>query len=103
MATYLELYTLQSDAPLLQRVTSALNISAVTIFEESPTVINHDRRVLFAKAVTRATLGSDMQLSMLKFLLGKFNAMTVANIQASTDAQIQTAVDNAINLFATGF
>ena len=103
MATYVELYTLQSDATLLQRVTSALNISAVTIFEEPAAVVNHDRRVLFAKAVTRAILGSDMQLSMLKFLLGKFNAMTVANIQASTDAQIQTAVDAAINLFATGF
>jgi hypothetical protein len=103
MATYVELYTLQSDATLLQRVTSALNISAVTIFEESTATVGHDRRVLFAKEITRAPLGDNIQISMLKFLLGKFNAMTVANIQASTDAQIQTAVDAAINLFATGF
>lgn len=103
MATYVELYTLQTDATLLQRVTSALNVACVAIFEESSSILGHDRRVLFAKAIVQSPIGGIVQTSMLKFLLGKFNTQTVASIQASTDAQIQTAVNAAIDLFATGF
>jgi NADPH-dependent 7-cyano-7-deazaguanine reductase QueF-like protein len=103
MATYLELFALQSDATLLQKITSALNIASVTIFEELVSTPGHDRRVLFAKTVVSNNGNTTVQLAMLKFLLGKFNTSTVAQIQAVTDAQIQTAVNNAIDLFATGF
>lgn len=101
MATYVELFTLQSDATLLQRVTSALNVASVTVFEESGSTPGHDRRVLFAKAIVSNQTNTAQ--AMLKFLLGKFNANTVAQIQGATDAQLQTEVNAAINLFATGF
>jgi hypothetical protein len=101
MATYVELFTLQSDATLLQRVTSALNIASVAIFEEALSVPGHDRRVLFARSITLSTNGTAQ--AMLKFLLGKFSTLTVAQIQGATDAAIQTSVNDAINLFAVGF
>lgn len=101
MATYTELFTLQTDTPLLQRVSTAVLVASVAIYEESTSTLNHDRRVLWAKMVTK-NLPVEAN-AILLFLLGKFNTMTVAGIQNSTDAQIQTAVNNAVNLFAVGF
>lgn len=101
MATYVELFTLQTDATLLQRVNTAVLVSAVAIFEESPSTPNHDRRVLWARAVAIDTVPT--ATGMLKLLLAKFKALTVANIQSSTDATIQAQVDAAVNLFAVGY
>jgi hypothetical protein len=101
MATYLEIFTLESDATLLQRTNTAVLIAAVTVYEESAATINHDRRVLWARAVNLDI--NTAAAAMLKFLLAKFNASTVAVIQATTDAQLQSAVNVAVDLFAKGF
>lgn len=101
MATYADIYTLQSNTALSQRVSTALLVSSVAIYEENPATVNHTARVAWARY---AALNMDLATAaMFKFLLGKFVNMTVTNIQNSTDAQIQTVVDNAVNLFATGF
>lgn len=96
MATYVELYTLRSDATLLQRISTALTVATNTIRLEAINVPNHSNRVAWAQQVIRDP--DTFAQRTLSLLLAINKDSSVAQIQGVTDTVIQTAVDNLVNL-----
>lgn len=100
MATYLELRQLFAEGRLKNRIEVACIVAAETIRTEDVGTTNHANRLLWAKrAFTNPNSIRDM---MLKALLAVNKDATVANIQAVTDAALQTQVEAAVDLFADG-
>lgn len=100
MATYQELYDLANDASLLNKVTTAVVMACEAIRTEAAGTTNHANRLLWAKA---AMLNPTIYaLPMLRAALAQNAALTKANIQSATDAALQTAITNVIDIFATG-
>lgn len=100
MATYAELYDLRTDSAIKNRVITACIIAAETIMLELDTVENHANRLLWAKDVFANPAAEANRMYMA--ILAANNTLTVAQIQAATDAGIQTNVDDHVNLFADG-
>lgn len=100
MATYTELYNLGSDSALRNRVTVACMVAANSVRVEDPGTTNHANRLLWAKQVFEHPEYEGAR--MLRSLLAQNAGATVAQIQAATDAAIQTAVNNTIDIFAVG-
>lgn len=100
MATYTELRGLINDPTLKDKISVALLIAAETIRTEDPQTTNHANRVKWAKKVLQDPDGNADD--MLRALLAQNASLTVAQIQGVTDANLQTAVNNAVNLFADG-
>lgn len=100
MATYVELYALQNDSTLRNRVRVACLIAAEAVMAEDAGTANHANRLLWAKSVFEYPAVEAER--MLMAALAANNAATVAQITGATDAQLQTVVNNHVNLFATG-
>lgn len=100
MALYQELYDLCNDSSLKNRTAIACVIAANAIRTEAGATANHANRLLWAKAALANPVGEAAR--MLPAVLAQNVASTVAQIQAATDATLQTAVNNAVDLFATG-
>lgn len=100
MATYAELFDLLNDAALRNKVAVAVMIAADTVRQEDPGTTNHANRLLWAKDAL--TNPKTMAQRMYPALLAVNNTLTVAQIQGATDAGIQSTVNNAIDIFATG-
>lgn len=100
MATYNELFSLRANDDLRNRIAVACVVQAETIRTEDDGTANHANRLLWAKQVFADPIGEAAR--MLWAILAQNKALTVAQITAATDAQIQTAVGNAVNVFATG-
>ena len=100
MATYLELFDFFSNSTLRNRIAVASLIAAETIRTESGATVNHINRLIWAKGAF-ASPGQEAE-RLLKAILAANSGLTVAQINAVTDAQLQTAVNNAIDVFATG-
>jgi hypothetical protein len=101
MALYTELYQLAlSDSTLRSRATVACVIAANTVRTEDPGVANHANRLLWAADALKhpAAWGERMLWAALAQNAGS----TVAQIQGASDATLQTAINNTIDLFATG-
>lgn len=101
MASYVELHKLAlEDSVLRNRITTACIIAAEEIRSEDPGIANHANRMIWSKNVfAHPVVESDR---MLWAALAANRTLTVAQIQGATDAGLQTAVNNAVNLFATG-
>jgi hypothetical protein len=101
MATYTELYQrMFADGSLHQKVTAAVSISANTIMNESGGTANHANRLIWAaKALNDPRIEARR---MLPAVLAANAGASAAQIDSATDATLQTAVDGAVNLFATG-
>lgn len=100
MATYSEIYDLQNEAALRNRMAVAVVIAADTIRAEPPATANHANRLLWAKAALANPHGEAVRV--LWGVLAQNKALTVAQITGASDASLQTAVNNTIDLFATG-
>lgn len=100
MASYTELHETQSNNALQNKVRVACVIAADTIRSEDVGIGNHANRLLWAAAVL--TNPASEAKRMMWALLAANKDTDVAQIVDATDAQIQTAVDAAIILFATG-
>jgi len=92
MATYTDLFTAASDSVLQQRVSVALTVSASAILEDPLSTLegrNWSQGVLYepAREAKKA----------LRYILAKNQGATVAQIQNSTDVQIQTQVDAIVD------
>lgn len=101
MALYTELYQLAlSDAALKARATVAAVVAANTVRTENPATANHANRLLWAAEALKnpAYWGERMLWSALAQNTGS----TVAQITGASDATLQTAINNTIDLFATG-
>jgi hypothetical protein len=100
MATYAELFDLRSNSPLLNRIMVACIVAAETIRGEDGGTANHANRLLWAKAVFA---NPDAEASrMMMAVLAQNKDATIGQITGATDAAVQTAVDAAIDVFATG-
>lgn len=94
MATYAELFSLQGDKPLLELITVAVIIAAHGIMvEPSPSA---QRKAWASKAFNAPGLEA---IRFMPAMLAANAGASVATIQGASDAQIQTNVDDAINLF----
>ncbi len=100
MATYDDLFGLRFDTALKNKVTVACVIAAEAIREEDAGTDNHANRLVWAKA-TFERPGSIAQ-NMLWALLAANKDADLAVITGASDAAIQTKVDDAVDLFATG-
>lgn len=100
MATYAEIYDLRANSALKNKIAVACIIAAEAIRSEPTPTPNNANRLIWAKAVFASPDGEAAR--MLMAVLAQNSGFTVAQITNATDAAIQTAVNNAINVFATG-
>ncbi len=100
MATYLELYSLQSNDALRNKIRVAVIIAAETVRVEDGGTANHANRALWAAGVFANPTREADRMRWAVLASNKDN--TTAVILSATDAQIQAAVDAAVDLFATG-
>lgn len=100
MATYNELLSLFNHNDLKNRIIVACIVAANTIRKEDAGTTNHANRLLWARD---AFANPTQQASqMLMALLAENKAATVAAITSVSDADLQTLVDAAVNVFAAG-
>ena len=100
MATYPELFGLCSNSALRNRVMVGCVIAAEAVRMEAENVANHANRLVWAKAVFANPAPEADR--MLWAVLAQNNQLTVAQITGASDAALQTAVNAAVNVFATG-
>jgi len=100
MATYAELLTASANDVLRQKVRVAVVIAAEKVRTESTGVANHANRLTWAKGVYA---GPETEANrMIWAVLAQNAAATFAQITGASDATVQTAVDAAVDVFATG-
>ncbi len=75
-------------------------VAADTIRAEDPATPNHANRLAWAKLVFERP--EDTATAMTKAVLAANRTLTAGQITSATDAGIQAAVSNAVNLFAGG-
>jgi hypothetical protein len=98
MATYTELKSLDTDQSLLFRCEVAIWIAINAIAVEAAGTANHAERIAWAKQSATGTAG--MAQMVLRLVLAANSSATVAQINAATDASLQTAVNNTIRVLA---
>jgi len=100
MATlYQDIWNLKNASfNLKQRVTVAVAKAAIDILSEDPGTANHANRVIWASnTLLRAELTAEGMMWPV------LSDATVRNAgEAATDAQIQSAVDASVDIFAIG-
>lgn len=93
MATYLELYALPASTETLrQKITVAIAIKANAIAKlATPTAAQKD----WARAALKSP--AEYLPTVLNYILADYNTATTTAIQNATDAQVQTAVNAAVD------
>lgn len=100
MATYDELRTAEEDPVFTRRVRTACLVAADIIRLEATSVGNHANRLLWAKGVYKDP--DSAAPGMIREVLAANRSATLAQIIGASDATIQTAVNAAVDIFATG-
>jgi hypothetical protein len=100
MATYTELYGLRNDSALRNRVMVGCIIAAEVVMGELDTVPNHANRLIWAAGVFANPLVETDRMFMA--VLAANEGVSVGQIQSASDVQIQTNINDHIDLFATG-
>lgn len=100
MATYIELHDLQADNEFNRRITAAVVIAADTIRTEDGGTANNANRLIWAASVFASPSAEAKR--MVWAVLAANKASTAEQILSASDAVLQSAVDAAVNLFATG-
>lgn len=100
MATYAELFSLKNDSELRNKVVVACILASESIMIEVDTTPNHANRLIWAASVFANPMAEANRMFMA--VLAANSGFTIAQIQAATDEQIQTDVDDHVDLFATG-
>lgn len=95
MATLAEQRTAAEDSNLRIKVQQAMIVSAQKVIDEAVATTNHANRLLWAKRVIPPVDSETMKVLM--YIIAKNNGLTLAQILAVTDAQVQTAVDGAVD------
>jgi len=98
MATYAELLSMIDNEALFNKIRVAVWVAADTIRAEVDTTPNHTARVAWAKAAFSNPDGAARIL--MPAVLAQNKAADLATITAATDAQVQAAVDAAVNTIA---
>lgn len=100
MATYNELFDLRVNSELRNRIVVACVVAAELIRGEVASTPNNANRLIWARSVFRDS--ENVAVPMLMAVLAQNRTATVAQITGASDATLQTAVNNAVNVFATG-
>ena len=100
MATYAELFSLRNDSELRNRIAVACVVAAETIRTEDDGAANHAQRLAWATAAVDRPLEAAER--MLWLLLARNKDATLEQIRGVSDATIQSAVEDAVDLFAAG-
>jgi hypothetical protein len=95
MATYVELYALRTDTTLLQRLSVAVLVSANVVRLEAANTAQHSNRLAWAQQAIRDPDAPAQKV--LGLLLAANKDSTVAQINAASDATLQTLVDALVN------
>jgi hypothetical protein len=98
MATYLELKTLSNDSDLNDRIQVAAVVAAETVRSDGTPPANQAARLAWSAKVMQNPIVEAKR--MIWAILAQNKDSSAAAIQASTDATLQTAVDNVVDLFA---
>ena len=98
MATYAELRQAVENPELNNKVRVACVMAANAVALEADTVPLHSQRIKWAAAVFENPDREGQR--MVWSVLAKNASATLAQILAATDAQVQTAVDDSVNVFA---
>lgn len=98
MASYADLLTASENGALRDRVKVACIVAASVVRAEDPATANHALRLVWARAAF-AQPDEEAQ-RMLWALLAEFRAVPLGAITGATDAQLQSAVNDAVSLFA---
>lgn len=100
MATFDELLAATNNTPLFDHVRVATFVAATDIMTEDPATLNHTNRLLWAKKVFQDPdiIGKKMMYPVL----AQNRAAAIADILGADDATVLSAVNSAINVFATG-
>lgn len=98
MATYTELFNVRNDSALKNRVSVACVVAAEAIRVEDGATLNNANRLVWAATVMRNPQAEGAR--MLWALLAANKDVAVGAITGADDATIQSAVDNAVDLFA---
>ena len=96
MATLKELFNMRNSSELRNRVAAAGWNAAKDIFTESNTIVDHAKRSIWAVKALRDD-GDGQAISDIF----KASIVLLQDNTDITDAQIQAAVDQVINKFAT--
>lgn len=100
MATYAELLTAASNETLINKIRVAVVIAAEIVRTEDGSVLNHSNRLIWAKQVF---INPDVEAQrMIWAVLAQNRAATFTQIINADDATVQTAVNAAVDVFATG-
>lgn len=95
MATYTELHKLRGSdtlAAVREKINVAIAIKAITIAKSASPSAG-------AKAWATQALGNpeSYQPTVLNYILADYNTATTGQITGATDAQVQTAVNSAVD------
>jgi hypothetical protein len=98
MATYFELLQASENPNLNNRIRVAVFIAAEAIRIEAATTPNHSARLVWSKLVFE---NPDREAQRMKWaVIAQNKDSTLTQITDATDAQVQTAVNAAVDVFA---
>ncbi len=100
MATYLELFQATLDSDLQDKMLAAVEIAAIAIHDEVDTTANHANRLIWARQALDSPQGKSR--AMLRAVIAINESATLAQILSASDIDIQTNVNNTVDLFADG-
>lgn len=98
MATYAELFEISKSGPLRERTAVAVAIAADTIRSDPSPPVNQANRLAWAKEALADPLTAAKGMLPGVLALNKDN--TVNQIENASDADLQTAVDTYVDIFA---
>ena len=87
-------------SPLFDKIISGVLLIAEAIRDENPATANHVNRIIWAKQAFQFPKVKAQE--MFGAMLAANASATVSQIQGASDAAIQTAITNAVNIFADG-
>lgn len=99
MATYIEMLSAAANDTLRQKVLVACLVAAEKIRLEATGTTNHALRLVWAKAAFANPEAESLR--MVRAVVVQNAAFTLAQIIGATDASVQTAVDAAVDVFAS--
>ena len=98
MATYEDIFELKDASEVINKVTVACVVAAETIMGEVDTTPNHANRLTWAASVFQNPRNESER--MWWAILAANHSSNVSAITGASDAVIQTAVDDHVDLFA---
>jgi hypothetical protein len=100
MATYTELFSLNNNSDLRNRVQIACIVAAEAIMNEDGGTVNHANRLIWAKRVFENP-GLEAKRMFMAIIANNADA-SLSLITTAPDVLIQSNVDAHIDLFADG-